>query len=141
MANDVIAALRRVPLLSVLHDRELERVARDFTERTFPAGATVVTEGERSGIGFFVIREGEAVVSVGGSEAGRLGPGDHFGELALISDRVRTATVTAETDLRCLVTAVWEFRSFVKGNPEVAWGLLEHVVQLLHESRRAKIPA
>ena len=87
-----------------------------------------------SGVGFFVITEGEAAVSRDGRELARLGPGDHFGELALISDRARTATVTAETPLRTAMLSSWEFREIVKQNPEIAWTLLQHVVGLLADS-------
>ena len=82
-----------------------------------------------------MITEGRARVSADGRDVNFLGPGDYFGEIALIGDRVRTAKVTAETDLQTLVTTVWEFRSFVKNNPDTAWKLLEHVVGLLQEGR------
>jgi CRP/FNR family transcriptional regulator, cyclic AMP receptor protein len=132
--SEAVDALSRVPLLSGLNKRELERLARDFSERVFPAGSTVVEEGQERGIGFFVIAEGKATVSVDGKEVQRLGSGDHFGEIALVGDRVRTATVTAETDLRCLVMTVWDFRSFVRGDPDVAWKLLQHLAGLLSET-------
>jgi CRP-like cAMP-binding protein len=76
-------------------------------------------------------------VSVGGKEVSRLGPGGHFGAVALISDRVRTATVTAETDLHCHVMTVWDFRSFVKSDAEVAWKLLEQLAEMLHHAPAA----
>ena len=133
--------LTNVPLFSGLSQRQLKRLARDFKERTFGAGTTVVRQGKMSGVGFFIVVDGEASVTVDGGEAARLGPGDHFGELGLVSERVRTATVTAETDLRCLVMAVWDFRSFVKGNPDVAWNLLEHVIGLLVEERERRAKA
>jgi CRP/FNR family cyclic AMP-dependent transcriptional regulator len=128
-------ALGRVPLLSSLDQKELKRLSGSFTERAFPAGAVVVKQGAERGIGFFVITEGTARVSADGHELSVLGPGDHFGEIALIGNRVRTATVTAETDLQTLVTTVWEFRSFVKNNPDTAWKLLEHLVGLLQEAQ------
>jgi CRP-like cAMP-binding protein len=71
-------------------------------------------------------------VSVGGKEVATVQRGSYFGEVALISDRVRTATVTATTDLRCLVMTVWDFRAFVQGDAEVAWKMLEHVGGMLH---------
>ena len=67
----------------------------------------------------------------------RLGPGSHFGEIALISDRVRTATVTAVTDLHCYVMTLWDFRSFVQGDAEVAWKLLEQLATMLHRTPTA----
>ena len=84
-----------------------------------------------SGVGFFIVAEGEASISVDGSEVAKIGPGDHFGELALISEGERTATVTATTRLRCLVIAFWDFRRFAKENPDVSWALLQHLAGLL----------
>lgn len=137
MATNVVEALSRVPMLSSLDRKHLEKLARDFSERTFPAGSVVVKEGEERGIGFFVVADGEAVATVGGTEVSRLGPGSHFGEIALISDRVRTATVTAVTDLHCYVMTLWDFRSFVQGDAEVAWKLLEQLATMLHRTPTA----
>ena len=71
-------------------------------------------------------------MTIDGRQVDTVGPGSYFGEVALISDRVRTATVTATTDLKTLVMTFWDFRAFVKGDAEVAWKLLEHVGGLLH---------
>jgi CRP-like cAMP-binding protein len=130
--SDTADLLAGVPLLSGLDRKQLEKLARDFSERTFPAGSTVVREGDEHGIGFFVVADGEGVVSVGGKEVATVQRGSYFGEVALISDRVRTATVTATTDLKCLVMTVWDFRAFVQGDAEVAWKMLEHVGGMLH---------
>ena len=100
--------------------------------QTFPAGKVIVREGDTHGVGFFVVAAGEGVITVKGNEVGKVGPGSYFGEVALISDRVRTATVTATTDLECLVMTFWDFRAFVRGDAEVAWKLLEHVGKMLH---------
>jgi CRP/FNR family cyclic AMP-dependent transcriptional regulator len=127
--------LKQVPLFSSLSQRQLKRLARNFKEREFRQGTSMVQQGHMSGVDFFVIAEGEASVSVDGKKVARLGPGDHFGELALIGDRVRSGTVTAEVPLRCLVIASWHFRSFVKDNPEVSWKLLQHLANLLAEKR------
>jgi CRP-like cAMP-binding protein len=135
VAIDTAEALSRVPLLSGLDSKQLNALARSFTERAFPAGTVVVKEGDERGIGFFVIADGEARVTRRGEELDTLGPGDHFGEIALIGDRVRTATVTAESDLQTLVTTVWEFRAFVQNDPDVAWKLLEHLVELIQDSQ------
>jgi CRP-like cAMP-binding protein len=94
-----------------------------------------------SGVGFFVITEGQASVSVDGTEIARLGPGDHFGELALISERVRSATVIADGPLRCLVMAFWDFRQIAKENPDITWKLLQHLVELLTEERSRRAQA
>jgi CRP/FNR family transcriptional regulator, cyclic AMP receptor protein len=132
MGTNVVDAIARVPMLESLDRRHLEKLSRDFTERTFPAGAVVVKEGDDHGIGFFVIADGEAVVSRGGDEVARIGPGDSFGEIALISDRIRTATVTATTELHTYVMTMWDFRAFVQGDADVAWKLLERLAHMLH---------
>lgn len=124
--------LATVPLLADVDRKRLERLANDFSERQIPAGGVIVHEGDERGMGFFVIAEGEAVVTIGDREVRRLGKGDYFGEIALISDRVRTSTVTASTDVRCLVMTLWDFRAFVRSDAEVAWKLLEHVGAMLH---------
>ncbi len=127
--------LKQVPLFSELSQRQLKHLAGKFTPKTYPAGAPVLREGAMSGVGFFVVSAGEVVVAVDGREVARLGPGDHFGELALIAERERTATVTAATELECLEIAVWDFREFVQGDSEVAWKLLTSVVHTLLDER------
>lgn len=126
MATNPAEALKRVPLLAGLPNRERDRLAKELHERTFAAGSTVVAEG-KTGTGFFVIGDGTARVSVGGQERGRLGPGDYFGEMALIDDAPRSATITADTDLRCFGMTPWEFKPFVLGHPEVAWAMLRNL--------------
>jgi CRP-like cAMP-binding protein len=127
--------LKRVPLFSNLTQRQLKRLARDFKERRVRSGTPLVRQGEMSGVDFFVIAEGEASVTVDGTEVGRLGPGDHFGELALIAGQVRQATVTADGPVRCLVMASWHFRRFVQDNPDVSWKLLQYLVGLVTDER------
>jgi CRP-like cAMP-binding protein len=119
--------LARVPLFSGIKPKELKKLSKRMTERTFNEGDEITREGE-SGIGFFVIEEGNASVSVGGNIVRTLGPGEHFGEVALIDSGPRSATIIAGTDLRCRGMSAWEFRPFVEEHPEVAWGLLETLV-------------
>ena len=135
MAVDEV--LRRVPLFADLDRRELNQIAGSMKERTFDPGQTIASEGQ-SGVGFFVIDQGEASVSVGGEERGRLGPGDYFGEIALIGGTDRTATVTADTELRCYGLSSWEFRPMVEHNAAIAWKLLQAMAKRLHaiEQRR-----
>ena len=123
--------LRQVPLFNSLNQRQLRRLAGKVKERTFKAGTSVVQEGKMSGIGFFIVTDGLASVVVGGDEVATIGPGDHFGELALIAERERTATVTAQTALECLELTSWDFREFVQSAPDVSWKLLQHVVKVL----------
>ena len=136
----VVDELRAVRLFGELSQRQLRQLARLAKERQYRPGVNVVEEGTMSGVGFFIIAEGQASVSVDGVEVSRIGPGDHFGELALISEDARLATVTAATRLRCHVIAFWDFRRFVKENPDVSWKLLQHVAGLLvtERGRRAR---
>jgi CRP-like cAMP-binding protein len=117
--------LRQVPFLRGVDDRHLNELAGAMGERTVPAGEELVRQGT-GGIAFFVVLDGEAVVTVDGAERRVLGPGDHLGEIALIApDPPRTATVTAKTDLRVASLTSWNFKPFVMANPQVAWSLLE----------------
>jgi CRP/FNR family transcriptional regulator, cyclic AMP receptor protein len=124
--------LRRVPLFSDLERKDLEGIANTLKERTFRAGETITSEGE-SAVGFFVIQDGEANVTVGGQERGRLGPGDYFGEIALIAQTARTATVIAESDVRCLGMTFWEFRPLVEENGRIAWKMLQSLARKMSE--------
>jgi CRP-like cAMP-binding protein len=135
--------LRNVPFLSTLSDRQRNRLAAKFRERRFKPGTAVVQEATMSGVGFFIVTSGEASVTIGGEEVGRLRAGDHFGELALIAERERTATITAQSELECLELAAWDFREFVQADGEVAWELLRYAVNLLLDAQpreRQSIP-
>jgi CRP/FNR family transcriptional regulator, cyclic AMP receptor protein len=125
--------LAKVPLFSMLSKKELARLANNAHERTFPAGA-VLTEEDETGATFGVIVEGQAAVSVHGRPARTLGPGDYFGEMALIDHSYRSATITAETELRCLLFTAWVFRPFALEHPETAWALLEMMVQRVRQA-------
>jgi CRP/FNR family transcriptional regulator, cyclic AMP receptor protein len=124
MAEGAADLLKQVPIFSDLDRKELERIATSMKQRTFGAGDTVTSEGQ-TGVGFFVIEEGQAAVTVGGEERRKLGPGDYFGEVALLNESARTATITAETDLRCYGLTSWEFRPLVETHGSIAWKLLQ----------------
>jgi len=115
--------LKKVPLFAGLDDKELQEIARSMRERRFKAGDTVTQEGA-GGVGFFVVEEGQADVNVGGELKGSVGPGDYFGEIALINESPRTATLTARTDMLCYGMTPWDFRPLVETNSTIAWKLL-----------------
>ena len=116
--------LRSVPLFAELDERHLQQLSDEFSKRTFSAGDVIAAEGE-GGRTFFVIEEGDATVSVGGREVGRLGPGEAFGEIALIDRDPRSASVTAATDMTAYMLPIWSFRPIVESSPEMLWKLLE----------------
>jgi len=127
--------LKRVPLFADLNGRQLNKLGGKFRERSFEPGTSVVREGKMSGIGFFVITDGDAEVQIRGESVATLSAGDHFGEVALVNEAERTATVMALTQLRCLEIPFWDFREFALKNPDVTWKLLQHVVEVLSTER------
>ena len=135
MASAPVELIKKVPLFSDLDDRELREIAQSMKERTFSAGDTVTEEG-KGGVGFFVIDDGTATVSVGGAERASLGPGDYFGEVALIADVDRTATITADSDLRCYGMTFWDFRPLVENNASIAWKMLQAMAQRLKQAEQ-----
>lgn len=135
MAEALTQLIKRVPLFSDLDGRELKAIAASLKVHTFPAGAVVTEEGTM-GAGFFIVESGSATVSVRGGEVRRLGPGDYFGEVAVIADVNRTATITAETDLRCLGMTAWDFRPLVQEHASIAWKLLQTLGRRLSEAER-----
>ena len=130
MARPSADTIAKVPLFSDLERRELERIADSFKERRYGAGETIASEG-KSGAGFFVIGEGTATVTVGGEERAKLGPGDYFGEIALIDEGARTASLTAESDMVCYGMTFWEFRPIVESDARIAWKLLQALARKL----------
>ncbi len=130
MAGAPTDLLERVPLFSDLDRRDIEQIAGSMKQRRFAAGETVAAEGEQ-GVSFFVIEDGTAKVTIGGEERRTLKPGDHFGEVALISGADRTATVTAESDLTCWGLTSWTFRPLVEENASIAWKLLQAMAKML----------
>jgi CRP/FNR family transcriptional regulator, cyclic AMP receptor protein len=123
VAGGPVETLKKVPLFAGLDDKELQQIASSMRERRFKAGDTVTQEGA-GGVGFFVVEEGQADVNVGGDAKGSVGPGDYFGEIALINESPRTATLTARTDMLCYGMTPWDFRPLVETNSSIAWKLL-----------------
>jgi CRP-like cAMP-binding protein len=127
--------LRRVDLFEDMSNRELQRLAKSFRESRFTAGETIAAEGTR-GVGFFVIGEGMVRYSIGGEDRGLGGPGDYFGEIALIDDGPRTATVTADTDVIAYGLVSWEFQPLVEENAAMAWELLQGMAKRLRAANQ-----
>ena len=123
MARASADVLKHVPLFAGLDDRELQEIAGQMRERRFAAGETVTQEGA-GGAGFFVVEDGVADVTVNGAQRGTIGPGDYFGEIALLTGSDRTATIKATSDLHCYGMTPWDFRPLVESNSAIAWKLL-----------------
>jgi CRP-like cAMP-binding protein len=131
-ASSPVAHLMNVPIFRDLPARSLESIARSMRERTYEPGAVIVRQGD-PGLGFFLITDGRVEVSHEGHTIRALGPCEFFGEMALMEERPRSATVTARDRTRCLQLVRWDFRALLKENPDLAVRMLEVVVERLRE--------
>ena len=111
--------LGKVALFASLPDDEVSRLAGSLKESRFSEGTEILTEG-KGGFAFYVIGEGTVDYSIDGERVGSGGAGDYFGEVALIDDTPRAATVTATTDVTVFGMTLWEFRALVDENPDIA---------------------
>jgi voltage-gated potassium channel len=118
-----IGKLRQIPLFAGLSDRALERVAELSNEFEAPAGWVLVEVGQ-PGSGMFVLEEGSVEVQTPDGRAWEYGPGEFFGELALLTDHPRNARVRAKTPVRCLAISRRDFQQLLKDEPEIAVAML-----------------
>lgn len=136
--ENVVEFLARVPLFQGLKARQLERLARRFVPREYPAGHAIVTQG-KGGEGFFIIEAGQAQVIRERADGEKVvvnsfGPMDFFGELALLDDGPRTASVITTEPTRCLALTRWDFLAVLREDVEMAITILE---ELARRFRRA----
>jgi CRP-like cAMP-binding protein len=124
--HDVASKLANVPIFSGCTKRELAIIARASKEVSHRGGTVVAREGER-GIGLFLILEGQCSVTIGGKAKALLGPGDFFGEVALLDGGPRTATVTTMSAVRLVGITGWVFRGLLMEHPSIALKTLEAV--------------
>lgn len=130
--------LAQAPLFSQLSRRDLKRLARGTVSRQFQEGEVIVKEGEQA-VSFYLIRSGRAEV-VKGADAGSpkvlatLGPGDFFGEMALLDNYLRSASVRALKDTECLVLSRWDFMAELRTSPYIAVQMLPVLSRRLREA-------
>ena len=130
MSDPRVERLRRVPLFAACTDKQLQFIAGRVDELDLPAGSVLCREGQ-SGGDFFVLLSGTADVSVAGTSIKELGEGEFFGEIALLDNGPRTATVTVTKPARALVLGPSQFRDVLHQNAEIAVSMLYSVVQRL----------
>jgi len=131
--KQVVGLLHKVPLFHSLKDRQLERLAKRFVERSYPTGKAIVTQG-MGGEGFFIITSGKAEAVRQKSDGSKVvvnsfGPGDFFGELALLDEGVRTASVSTLEDTKCLILTSWDFLAVLKDDAEMAVDILQELAR------------
>ena len=134
--GQVATELGKIPMFAGCSQRELQIVARAVREVGHNAGTVIAREGE-PGIGLFVMIEGTASVSIGGSKKGSIKPGEFFGEIALLDGGPRTATVTADTDVKLLGLTEWVFRGLVQQHPSIAVKTLQAMAARLRSATKA----
>jgi CRP/FNR family transcriptional regulator, cyclic AMP receptor protein len=127
------AELQGVPLFSALSKRDLKTVEQAADRIEVPAGREVVTEG-RTGHDFFLILDGKASVKRNNRKVADLGPGDYFGEMAVLDQGPRTATVVADTDLNLLVLGQREFAGLINTVPGLAGKLMRALASRLRDA-------
>jgi CRP/FNR family transcriptional regulator, cyclic AMP receptor protein len=134
--NEKVELLKRIPLFARCTKAELIEVAITADEREAPEGARLTEEGRR-GREFFVLVNGAVVVRRGGRKLADLGPGDWFGEIAILTYKPRTTTVTATTPVRLLVISDRAFRRLVETTPRIAVTVLAGVAERLEQDARS----
>jgi CRP/FNR family transcriptional regulator, cyclic AMP receptor protein len=132
--TDQILMIGFVPLFRGFSRRQVQALLRAADEVEFLAGTTIIEEGE-IGEDFHLLLEGQATVSVGGRQVSRAKPGDYFGEMALIDRGIRSATVTADTDVGTLRLASKDFLALVDDDPRIARRLLVELCRRLRTAR------
>ena len=140
--KQTVGFLQKVPLFESLNHRQLEHLAKRMVDRSYSEGQDIVTQG-KGGEGFFVIVSGKAdafrEVSDGGKVAvNHFGPTDYFGELALLDDGLRTASVVASAPTQCLVLTRWDFLSALReGDVEMSITILQELAKRFRRALEA----
>jgi len=134
-AGAPVEVVQSVRLFSDLDRGEVAQIARLFKQRCFAKDETVIKEGS-GGAAFYIIEAGEVSVTIGGELRATLGPGDYFGEIALIDEGTRIATITAMDDLVCYGLTLWELRPLVEANGVIGWKLLQTLAKDLREAEQ-----
>jgi len=129
--------LKRTALFAGFNDRQIAGVLAIANERQFAAGEQIIRRGEEGGLGFYLILEGRTEVQAGDAVLAHLGPGDYFGEMALLrEDTPRTADVMALEDTSCLVITQWAFKSLLAAHPDMALAIMGELARRLRDTPR-----
>lgn len=116
--------LAKVPLFASCTPEEIERIASAAQENAFDAGQLIITQGT-PGQAFYLVLSGRVEILRDGRSLGAYGPGDFFGEMSLLDNAPRSATIRAIEDTRCLMLSSWDFKSVLEEHPSIAVKLLE----------------
>lgn len=128
---DLEQQLASTPLLAGVSPRVRQRLANVGKRRTYAAEETIVREGS-TGTALYIVLSGRARVERGGDVIGQLAGGDFFGELALIEEHPRSASVIATEETDCALYTAWEFSALLDENPEIAVPIMRALIARLH---------
>lgn len=133
---DKVEMLRVAPMFAGLSKKQLEAIAGTARALTFSEGDAIIKEGEDRSIGFYVLGSGTADVTKEGKVVASFGPGDYFGEIALLSDdTARTASVVATSDAEVLGVTKWDFRALINSKPDIAIKVMGELARRLDETQ------
>ena len=131
---DAYTVLRESPIFAALDDEKIESLTRIATCRTVPEGTFLTVEGHDRALAMFFVLDGAVEVRREGQAIASLGPGDYFGEMALlIPDLPRSADVVTTCETSVLQLTSWDIAPILHGHPEVAIAVIEKLARLLIE--------
>jgi len=128
-----VSELKDAKLLKGIPESEIRSIERQVKTVRHPAGHEIVLRGE-GGVGFMIITGGTVTVKTVTGKNRKLGPGDSFGEMALLDQEGRSATITADTDVTMASIPEWNFKPFLKEHPEVAYRLLQTMSRRIRQA-------
>ena len=128
-----MSELKDAKLLKGIPESEIRSIERQVKNVRHPAGHEIVLRGE-GGVGFMIITDGTVTVKTVTGKSRKLGPGDSFGEMALLDQEGRSATITADTEVTMASIPEWNFKPFLKEHPEVAYRLLQTMSRRIRQA-------
>jgi CRP-like cAMP-binding protein len=135
---DKAAFLKRTPLFSSFSDKEIASVLGTAKVRVFAEGDSIISEGHEGGRGFYLLLAGSAAARKGDIHLKDFGPGDYFGEMALLlEDTPRTADVVATGETTCLAITQWDLKAIIKSHPDIGIKMMNELAKRLRDTDAA----
>jgi CRP/FNR family cyclic AMP-dependent transcriptional regulator len=132
----VIAMLEKNPLWAGLDRKDLKAIVKASEERKFKTGDIILGKGE-GGVGFYLIVDGSVEVKSDSDILAKLGPGQFFGEMAVLDNQPRSADVVAAEPSRCFIVSEWSFKALISENPRIALKMIQELVRRLRDTHKS----
>ena len=133
----LIAMLEKDPLWAGLDMKDLKAIVKVSEERQFQTGDIILGKGE-GGVGFYLIMDGSVDIKSDSKTLAKLGPGQFFGEMAVLDNQPRSADVIAAEPSRCFVISEWSFKALISQNPRIALKMLQELVRRLRDANKSQ---